>query len=56
VRQNDDVGLPCKAVTEEDDMVGDIGAVEEEDVDEEICSWKVSRSFLRAFACFNAWL
>ena len=37
-------------------MEGEVGAAAEEDVEEEICSWKASRSLRRAFDCFRAWL
>lgn len=37
-----------------EEIAGEVGAVEEEDVEEEIWSWKASRSFRRAFDCFSA--
>lgn len=48
-------GVPCRAVAEEA-VVGEVGAAAEEDVEEEIWSWKASRSLRRAFDCFRAWL
>jgi hypothetical protein len=47
--------LPCSAVADEA-MVGAVAAAAEEDVEEEICSWKASRSLRRAFDCLRAWL
>jgi hypothetical protein len=35
-------------------MVGDVGAVDDEDVDEVICSSNTSRSLRRALDCFKA--
>ena len=46
-------GKPCNAVAAEE-IVGEVGAVEEEDVDEEIWSWNASSSFRRALDCFSA--
>ena len=45
---------PCNAVAVEE-IAGD-GAVEDEDVEEEIWSWNASRSFRRALDCLRAWL
>jgi hypothetical protein len=46
---------PCNAVAVEE-IAGEVGAVEDEDVEEEIWSWKASRSFRRALDCLRAWL
>jgi len=46
---------PCNAVAVEE-IVGEVGAVEDEDVEEEIWSWKASRSFWRALDSLRAWL
>ena len=46
---------PCNAVAMEE-IAGEVGAVEDEDVEEEIWSWKASRSFRRALDCLRAWL
>jgi hypothetical protein len=40
----------------EEAVVGEVGAAAEEDVEEETCSWKASRSLRKAFDCFRAWL
>jgi hypothetical protein len=38
----------------EEENVGDVGAVDEDDVEDDIRSSKASRSFRSAFDCFNA--